>query len=967
MTSFTFASYQFLRSECLSHSISSDSNISYFGSLLYNSSSKTTAICPDSDGVNQHFISQYNISQWKAQLGNRDFSIELWLQPNNNSVTSQTILSFAMPGLQVFDDSCKDSFKIRQQGGSGSKTNFIAHLCNSEEAHLLASPSIDLQYSTTNIGSSQLSIVSTGFWFNGQNTSTTSTFVTRGKSFIPSNWNSLTRLHLYPEEYTKGALYKMTFFSKVFSDSEIQSFYNKGIANSLPVAKNQTMTVLQNGVGSNSISDRSYYEKPIQDTELPTLIIPAYDLDDDPIMQSFQAPQSRYGSDGDGVLSILVEQVIKPPVAQSSHYDTIAKKFNNIILLGTDDNGAIVRSIILSQLPVHGELYTMSSSGESSLVTNNYIVNNIAIDQSQQTLSYFFNHTETLSDRSSSSVIQEDCLWFRAIDSGGRKSAIVQTNFTVHTALTITGNSSWIVLEDTLSTLQTNGTDRSVFKRSLLAVIDQSSKHGSLDIINNTVLRYQGGQKFFNIPTKTWDGKILSLPNETFEYHLATADGATSTITTQRIFVRNVNDPSELSFTYPTNQSYLSIPSFSSNTEATSKASTLVIKTISLKDPDFDVDPIIVSIKSVNNGLLSLNSTTLAEYHNYVLFNSATLCKKIVCVGNGLNNKEMVFETTAGIANKLLQGMTYINTKENIWDNITITVYDGQGGKCLTWESASVHRGCFITNITLQVHVTERDSSVGSISTSSSSNQLIVKFQYTAIAVLIILVLLFLKYCYFNRDKSKRGEHGRPRSRDGKPYEDDRERGEKRSRHHQPQYSDIEGGYQPLPVMTPPRGKKKYNSTPPCTPSPARSIRTVASPPTSSSRHPERRDEPPSRTPNITIVIKSCENSAEIEEVFASDQPSREKSSSLPSSPKKLTTSTTKQSKNQSTPMKEDKPKKDKEKENPPSEPSSQSVLQSQQSSSRHTWSAHRHETGRVFYYNSRTKKSTWKKPPDLL
>eukprot|EP00981_Chlorochromonas_danica_P004759 scaffold954_cov173-Ochromonas_danica.AAC.45 len=956
MTSFTFASYQFLRSECLSHSISSDSNISYFGSLLYNSSSKTTAICPDSDGVNQHFISQYNISQWKAQLGNRDFSIELWLQPNNNSVTSQTILSFAMPGLQVFDDSCKDSFKIRQQGGSGSKTNFIAHLCNSEEAHLLASPSIDLQYSTTNIGSSQLSIVSTGFWFNGQNTSTTSTFVTRGKSFIPSNWNSLTRLHLYPEEYTKGALYKMTFFSKVFSDSEIQSFYNKGIANSLPVAKNQTMTVLQNGVGSNSISDRSYYEKPIQDT--------AYDLDDDPIMQSFQAPQSRYGSDGDGVLSILVEQVIKPPVAQSSHYDTIAKKFNNIILLGTDDNGAIVRSIILSQLPVHGELYTMSSSGESSLVTNNYIVNNIAIDQSQQTLSYFFNHTETLSDRSSSSVIQEDCLWFRAIDSGGRKSAIVQTNFTVHTALTITGNSSWI----------TNGTDRSVFKRSLLAVIDQSSKHGSLDIINNTVLRYQGGQKFFNIPTKTWDGKILSLPNETFEYHLATADGATSTITTQRIFVRNVNDPSELSFTYPTNQSYLSIPSFSSNTEATSKASTLVIKTISLKDPDFDVDPIIVSIKSVNNGLLSLNSTTLAEYHNYVLFNSATLCKKIVCVGNGLNNKEMVFETTAGIANKLLQGMTYINTKENIWDNITITVYDGQGGKCLTWESASVHRGCFITNITLQMVIEQHESFRCMLPNAIAQSD---QYQHPPRQI-------------NSSDKSKRGEHGRPRSRDGKPYEEstsctsslyrmiccccwiwsrksDRERGEKRSRHHQPQYSDIEGGYQPLPVMTPPRGKKKYNSTPPCTPSPARSIRTVASPPTSSSRHPERRDEPPSRTPNITIVIKSCENSAEIEEVFASDQPSREKSSSLPSSPKKLTTSTTKQSKNQSTPMKEDKPKKDKEKENPPSEPSSQSVLQSQQSSSRHTWSAHRHETGRVFYYNSRTKKSTWKKPPDLL
>lgn len=179
-----------------------------------------------------------------------------------------------------------------------------------------------------------------------------------------------------------------------------------------------------------------------------------------------------------------------------------------------------------------------------------------------------------------------------------------------------------------------------------------------------------------------------------------------------------------------------------------------------------------------------------------------------------------------------------------------------------------------------------------------------------------------------------------------------RERGEKRGRHHQSQYSDIEGGYQPLPVMTPPRGKKKYNSTPPCTPSPARSIRTTTSPPTSSSRHPERLDESPSRTPNITIVIKSSENAAEIQEVFVSDQPSREKTLSLPNSPKKLTTSATKQAKNQPTPIKEEKLKKDTDKD-PSSEPSSQSVLRSHQSG-RHVWSAHRHETGRVFYYNSR-------------
>jgi len=199
---------------------------------------------------------------------------------------------------------------------------------------------------------------------------------------------------------------------------------------------------------------------------------------------------------------------------------------------------------------------------------------------------------------------------------------------------------------------------------------------------------YRGNKYYFSQPTVSWNGTRLRVEADQLQYRLYTSDGAESIVAIQRIDVKNVNDPTNISFIIPPDSEWFSsqqISIYALSDKSVKSGATVAngypayatLNGFKLVDPDLDVDVVRVSITAANSARMTLNKAWLSKLY----FNSAFYCAPWSltwrCTGSGVSDSSMTFVGAPTVVEAALNGMVYRSVTAYISDNITITVFDG--------------------------------------------------------------------------------------------------------------------------------------------------------------------------------------------------------------------------------------------------------------------------------------------------
>ena len=111
-------------------------------------------------------------------------------------------------------------------------------------------------------------------------------FASGGTLWLPGfQWDSLASIQLF-SAFTDvapwpGELFLFSVYPSVLTSSQINTNFNAGIPNSLPVALNSTVSVKENGENATShYSDPAFYLGPVPSAYLQSVLLQAYDLDE---------------------------------------------------------------------------------------------------------------------------------------------------------------------------------------------------------------------------------------------------------------------------------------------------------------------------------------------------------------------------------------------------------------------------------------------------------------------------------------------------------------------------------------------------------------------------------------------------------------------------------------------------------------------------------------------------------------
>lgn len=217
---------------------------------------------------------------------------------------------------------------------------------------------------------------------------------------------------------------------------------------------------------------------------------------------------------------------------------------------------------------------------------------------------------------------------------------------------------------------------------------------------------------YFTHPTAAWDGTTLRnhSTEQLFTYQIVAADGSgESAVQPHCVSIQNVNGPSALNF-QPDDDSHNDGDVFTVTAVSfvgdDNPGAALELNGFSIIDADLGVDPIRVTVQSSSQqGLITLNTDALAALD----FNSDRYCFSSphwTCTGDGTLSTEMSFVAMPSSVQRALNGMRYESLVPDSTDTLLITLYDGQGGDCLTAAqlgAGSVRSGCFSSEIALEV------------------------------------------------------------------------------------------------------------------------------------------------------------------------------------------------------------------------------------------------------------------------
>lgn len=203
------------------------------------------------------------------------------------------------------------------------------------------------------------------------------------------------------------------------------------------------------------------------------------------------------------------------------------------------------------------------------------------------------------------------------------------------------------------------------------------------------VVEYLGRKDYFSLPDVSWNGTKLRTKPDSFVYRLRTADGAVSSSAIQYVNVRNVNNPTNISFSFPTNSPFFAsqkiiIYAFSNlgsggPQQGSEYPTTAVLTGFLLDDPDLDTDVVKVVISTAAaTGRLTLNSAAMSQIDfnsQFFCFNGACPWK---CRGSGVSDSLMIFVAAPSAISAAINGMTYQSIGAFVQDNVTISIYDGE-------------------------------------------------------------------------------------------------------------------------------------------------------------------------------------------------------------------------------------------------------------------------------------------------
>jgi len=390
----------------------------------------------------------------------------------------------------------------------------------------------------------------------------------------------------------------------------------------------------------------------------------------------------------------------------------------------------------------------------------------VSIQDNQLNVIYFYRGKENGSE------VTVDHFSFIVIDNNGLFSLPTNVSLSAVTSL-LASQGLYSVTEDVPTEIELYGRDYSSTRRDLRVILrsqpklggqilNASTTHGE-DAIYRTgetiagiilaasnwtqgvSVRYKSPPNYFTTPNRTVTGLPLQLPYDTFDIQVADSlMVAFSSWETQLVEIRNVNHPTTITRDESLNRN-ITIQAYSGNAI---QESLLVLSNFTVVDPDLDTNFVRVTINA-QFGFLSLNASSLAE----VDFNSNTYCYfngRKICDGDGANDKDMTFICSPSVLERAINGMTYYSFRGNVQDTINITIYDGEGGECLDrslLDPITIFNGCFTTNYQLQVDVTSEAAVSGAQRNSFSQQFVSSNLKYLLLGLMALIIIVVVRWC----------------------------------------------------------------------------------------------------------------------------------------------------------------------------------------------------------------------------
>jgi hypothetical protein len=298
---------------------------------------------------------------------------------------------------------------------------------------------------------------------------------------------------------------------------------------------------------------------------------------------------------------------------------------------------------------------------------------------------------------SNTDTVGSDAFTYCLVDQEGRRSVPAVYSLTLTTALAgvpiTTTASTPIAVEGALSALQLQGTDQSTVSRTLSIVIVAPPTLGALyqtsDVDGQQPLQagatveaggrvlYRGPANYFTTPAMDMLGHDQSSSADTFSFNVVASDGGESLPVTQKVHIRNVNNPTQLSFAYPSGGREVVAHSSDHGGAANAK-----VTGFTFADLDRGVDFVHVVVGTSKQGRFTLNPANVGA----VDFNSAVYCSGTdttwACAGDGTVD-QMSFVATPAAAAAALNGLTFQfapapSDATEVLDALHIVVYDGE-------------------------------------------------------------------------------------------------------------------------------------------------------------------------------------------------------------------------------------------------------------------------------------------------
>lgn len=353
----------------------------------------------------------------------------------------------------------------------------------------------------------------------------------------------------------------------------------------------------------------------------------------------------------------------------------------------------------------------------------------------REAIAYRYDNRELYSNGLESQIVGDDTFGFVVLDSDARYSVTATIDMTVLSGVwALPYDGLWLCYEETecdvyfygnalLQEEEVNmsvtitkaptyghflddGTNSSIVDESMLSTRDYFPWSNGVHAI------YRGVTHFFTSPDVTWTGEEITelLDKDTMSYAMSihVGDAVLTSESVEHYFkVININDYSKINCS--ASQEYYSILSatnlFDDENGTIARPDEVTFTNISISEKDYGVDPLLVAMV-VDEGFMNFD-----EY-DLTLLDFSWSCDdhvNINCQGDGDQDTDPIFKGQPKDVEQALNNIVFSSYSTSYVANVSITLYDGRNGKCLsTFEAGSVRPSCEESTCSFQIEVGEK-------------------------------------------------------------------------------------------------------------------------------------------------------------------------------------------------------------------------------------------------------------------